>query len=243
LEVLFEKGNMTMLAEPSLALVFLAGVLSVATPCIIPLLPPFLAGSVGSRLRPLAIVLGMSTTFTLMGGLFSALGIAAGFAGEALRYLAIAFLIAFGAIMVDDGLNTAYTRISSSLVSGFARFLPGRLGDGTGDGFFLGLSLGIVWIPCVGPVLGAVLSYVSMGGDILKGSLMLFVYSLGLGIPMLAVAYGSKRYSTKLQWLSKNSAALRRFAGWVIILTGIGILLGVDRYLQAKLLPYFPALL
>jgi cytochrome c biogenesis protein CcdA len=233
-----------MLAEPSIILVFLAGVLTVATPCIIPILPPLLAGSVGSRLRPLAIVLGMSITFTLMGGLFSALGIAASFAGEAMRYLAIGFLIAFGAVMVDDGLNQAYTRLSSSLVGRAARFLPLRMGDDSiGGAFLLGLSLGIVWIPCVGPVLGAVLSYVAMGGDILKGSLMLFVYSIGLGIPMLAVAYGSKRYGARLEWVRRNSLRMRRLAGWVIILTGVGILFGVDRYIQAKLLPYFPALL
>ncbi|NOZ58857.1 MAG: cytochrome C biogenesis protein, partial [Euryarchaeota archaeon] len=78
---------------------------------------------------------------------------------------------------------------------------------------------------------------------VVRGSLMLFVYSLGLGVPMLAVAYGSKRYAARLELVRRNSPTIRKFAGWVIILTGIGILLGVDRYLQSKLLPYFPALL
>jgi cytochrome c biogenesis protein CcdA len=233
-----------MVAEPSIVLVFLAGVLTVVTPCIIPILPPLLAGSVGSKLRPLAIVLGMSITFTLMGGVFSALGIAASAVGEVMRYLAIAFMIGFGAIMVDDELNQAYVKHSSSLVGRLSKFLPLKTGeDSLGGAFLLGLSLGIVWIPCVGPVLGAVLSYVAMGGDILRGSFMLFVYSIGLGIPMLAVAYGSKRYGARLEWVRRNSLRMRKFAGWVIILTGVGILFGVDRYIQAKLLPYFPALL
>ncbi|NOZ58419.1 MAG: cytochrome c biogenesis protein CcdA [Euryarchaeota archaeon] len=198
-----------MLAEPSLALVFLAGVLTVATPCIIPILPPLLAGSVGSRLRPVAIVLGMSITFTLMGGLFSALGIAASAAGEVMRYVAIGFLILFGVVMVDDGLNSAYTRLSSAVVGKVSGFLPGGGGESIGSAFLLGLSLGIVWIPCVGPVLGAVLSYVAMGGDVVRGSLMLFVYSLGLGVPMLAVAYGSKRYAVVQEEFEADKARRR----------------------------------
>ncbi len=233
-----------MVAEPSIALVFLAGVLTVTTPCIIPILPPLLAGSVGSRLRPVAIVAGMSVTFTLMGGLFSALGIAASATGEVMRYLAIAFMMGFGAIMVDDELQEAYMKHSSSLVEKFSGVLPMKNSAGSiSSAFLLGMSLGIVWIPCVGPVLGAVLSYVAMGEDILKGSLMLFVYSMGLGVPMLAVAYGSKRYGARLEWVRRNSVRMRKIAGVLIILTGVGILFGADRYLQAKLLPYFPALL
>jgi cytochrome c biogenesis protein CcdA len=135
-----------MVAEPSIVLVFLAGVLTVVTPCIIPILPPLLAGSVGSKLRPLAIVLGMSITFTLMGGVFSALGIAASAAGEAMRYFAIAFMIGFGAIMVDDELHQAYVKHSSSLVGRLSKFLPLKTGeDSLGGAFLLGLSLGIVW--------------------------------------------------------------------------------------------------
>ncbi len=230
--------------EPSVIMVFLAGVVSVATPCILPLLPPLLAGSVGSRLRPVVIVAGMALTFSLMGGVFSALGVAASSLGEAMRYFAIVFMLGFGAVMVDDGLNSVYVRYTSALSSALSARMPGRMQNGSLIGaFLLGMSLGVVWIPCVGPVLGAVLSYVAMGGNVAKGTFLLFVYALGMSVPMLTIAYGSKHFGARMEWVRRNSERIRKLAGWVIILTALAILAGLDKYAQAKLLPYFPALI
>lgn len=228
------------MAEPSLVLAFLAGAVSVATPCILPVLPPLLASGVGSRLRPLAVVLGMALTFTLMGGAFSALGVLASPLGELLRYIAVGFIILFGAVMVQDALHDLFVRGSSALSR---RFALSAGGESLGGALLLGMSLGVVWIPCVGPVLGSILSYVVLKGSILKGSVLLFTYSLGFGSAVLAIAYGSRRYASRLEWVRRNSENIRRAAGWVIILTGLAILLGVDRKLMALLLPYFPALL
>jgi cytochrome c biogenesis protein CcdA len=85
-----------MVFEPTIILAFLAGVVTIVTPCVLPILPPLLAGSVGHNLRPLLIVLGSTVTFTLMGGLFSIFGIAAGAFGEALRLLFIFLIIGRG---------------------------------------------------------------------------------------------------------------------------------------------------
>lgn len=92
-------------------------------------------------------------------------------------------------------------------------------------------------------MLGSILSYVAMKGSILKGSVLLFSYSMGFGVAILGIAYGSKRYSTHLEWIRKNSEQIRVAAGWIIILTGVAILLGMDRKIMTWLLPYFPALL
>lgn len=234
-------------AEPSIILSFLAGVITITTPCVIPILPPMLAGSVGHRLRPLFIVLGSAVTFTLMGGLFSTIGIAVGATGDALRFVFTIVIIGFGLIMVNDDINDIYTRYSSALVDRFLGIF--KRGEGSSNGghplgsaFILGLSLGIVWIPCVGPILGSVLLYATLQGSLVKGSILLAVYSIGLGIPMLAIAYGGKYASDKVEWAKRNSLLIRRIAGWVLILTGIAILLGIDRAIQAKLLPYFPEL-
>lgn len=227
----------------SLALVFLAGVLTIVTPCILPILPPMLAGSVGHRLRPVFIVLGSSVAFTFMGGLFSAFGTAVSFK-ETLRFLMIFMIIAFGAVMADEDISKIYTRYSSRL----ADFLSGTFRLKTSasaehpllSAFVLGLSLGVVWIPCVGPILGTVLSYATYQGELAYGSLLLFVYSLGLGIPMLAIAYGGKHAAGKLEWARRNYALIRKAAGIIMILSGLAILFGIDRYLQAALLPLIP---
>ncbi len=232
-------------AQPSLILAFLAGVVTVATPCIIPILPPMLAGSVGHRLRPVFIVLGSAVTFTLMGGVFSVIGIAAGSTGNFLRIFFVVFIVGFGVTMVNDDINEFYTRYSSLFVDKLIRFF--RRGGGVSEeghpllsAFVLGLSLGVVWIPCVGPILGAVLMFATIQGNLVGGSLLLAVYSLGLGLPMLGVAYGGKYVSGKVEWTKRNSGMIRFIAGWVLILTGVAMLLGLDRVVQTRLLPYFP---
>lgn len=231
------------MSEPSIFLVFLAGVLTIATPCVIPILPPMLAGSVGHRLRPLLIVLGSAATFTLMGGVFSAIGLFASGAVDVLRFAFIAVIIGFGAVMVDEEIDEVYTRYSSRLVNKL------RIGESRNfknpllGAFVLGMSLGIVWIPCVGPILGSVLAYAAYQGNLLKGSLLLLVYSLGMGLPMLAIAYGGKYTAGRVAWASRNSALIRKIAGWIMILAGIAILFGADKYIQKLLLPYAPPIL
>lgn len=227
---------------PSFLLAFLAGVVTIATPCVIPILPPLLAGSVGHRLRPLLIVFGSIVTFTLMGGIFSVIGIATGGVGNAIRLFFTLLIIGFGAVWVDDDINKVYTKYSALVVNRFNITPPKAKDDSLLGAFILGLSLGIVWIPCVGPILGAVLSLVAIEGNIFTGSIMLLSYSIGLGIPMLAIAYGGKRVSGKIEWTKRNSHTIKKLAGWVLILTGLAMLFGLDRWIQTFLLPYFPEL-
>ena len=226
--------------EPSFLLAFLAGVVTIATPCVLPILPPLLAGSVGHRLRPVLIVLGSTVTFTLMGGVFSVIGIAAGGFGNALRLFFIALIIGFGAVWVDSDINDLYTKYSSLLLNRFYKPSARRGDESLFGAFVLGLSLGIVWIPCVGPILGAVLSLVAIEGNLVTGSLMLTSYSIGLGIPMLAIAYGGKKVSAKLDWTRSNSETIKKLAGWILIAMCLTMLFGVHQWLQKLLLSYFP---
>lgn len=226
----------------------MAGVFTVVTPCIIPILPPMLAGSVGHKLRPIIIVLGMSISFTLMGGLFSAVGIASGISGGFYRVVLAFVIMGFGAIMVDEDINEIYLKYSSlfvnSVIGRFKRDTTTKVsgGESLKGAFVLGLTLGIVWIPCVGPILGTMLGYASVLGNVLSGSLLLLAYSAGLGLPMLAIAYGGKFASSRLDIHTKRGAYffVRKIAGWVLILSGISIILGIDKFIQTALLPYSP---
>lgn len=236
-------GEVTSLfTQPSTVLVFLSGFLSALTPCILPILPPMLAGSMGHRLRPLFIVLGSAVTFTLMGGLFSVIGSV--YTKEALRYFFIAMIILFGIVWIDRDVNEVFMKYSSQLIGMIHRLFRSKGVHGPGQGhpligaFTLGLSLGVVWIPCVGPILGSVLAYTTYQGNVLYGSLLLLSYSAGLSLPVLFIAYTGKRYSAKLNWLQEHSTSLERLSGGVMILTGLAILLGYDKQLQALLLPY-----
>ncbi len=241
------------LANPTVFLAFAAGVLTIATPCIIPILPPLLAGSVGHRLKPIFIVMGASITFTLMGGALTALGLAVGATKEVLRLVAVIMMISMGSVMADQDIRALYTKYTSLLVSKLYA-LKDRIWESReidvmnseahplSGGFLLGLSLGVIWIPCVGPILGSILALSIVQADIAKSSLLLFSYSLGISVPVLAVAYGGKYVSSKMTWAAKNYEAIQKFAGWIVILTGVAILFGLDRWVQTAVLPYFPAL-
>lgn len=242
-----------MPTAPSILLVFIAGMATVLTPCVLPILPAVLSGSVGSRLRPIAIVLGMSVTFTVMGILISALASFAYFA-DYLRWFAIFFIIGMGAVLFDDEINQEYVKISSSIVqfgkqhlSFLGNINPAGSQEGLLGGVFLGMSLGVVWIPCVGPILGAVLAFVAESsattGDLFHGALLLLVYSAGVSIPMLIIAYSGKRVSGNVKWFVERGPFFKKLSGIVLIFVGLMMLFGIDKYLQAKLLPYFPALI
>src|SRR3990170_1581864 len=105
-----------MPTAPSAFWVFIAGLATVITPCVLPILPAVLSGSVGSKLRPLAIVTGMSITFTLMGVLISAVA-SFGYFTEYLRWFSIFFIMGMGAVLFDDEINQAYVNISSSIMN------------------------------------------------------------------------------------------------------------------------------
>jgi cytochrome c-type biogenesis protein len=238
-----------MAAAPSVLWVFIAGLATVITPCILPILPAVLSGSVGSRFRPVAIVTGMSITFTLMGILINAVA-SFGFFAEYLRWFSIFFIILMGAILFDNDVNNVYVGISSSIVNSARERMSflGKLASkapsgGLLSGLFLGMSLGVLWIPCVGPILGAVFAYiqVSSGGvDLLYSALLLVAYSIGVSIPMLIIAYSGKSISGRVKWFVRRGNFFKKLSGLILIMVGLMMLFGIDKIIQAALLPYFP---
>lgn len=236
-----------MSAAPPILLVFIAGMATVATPCVLPILPAVLSGSVGSRWRPLAIVAGMIITFTLMGLLVLTVT-SFGFFTDYLRWISIFVIIGMGAVLFDDDINEVYVKISNSILN-FARKHITFIGKITGranpegilGGLFLGMSLGVLWIPCVGPILGSVFTVVaesSSGAGVSYGLILLLAYSLGVGIPMLIIAYSGKSISGRVKWFSKRSHFFKKLSGLILILVGLMMLFSIDKYLKTLFLPY-----
>lgn len=237
-----------MSVAPPILLVFLAGMATVATPCVLPILPAVLSGSVGSRLRPLAIVMGMALTFTLMGLLVFAVA-SFSFFVDYLRWFSIFVIIGMGAVLFDDDINDSYVRISSSILNFFRERVTfiGKITskappEGLLGGLFLGMSLGVLWIPCVGPILGSVFTLVAESsagsGNISNGLILLMAYSLGVGIPMLIIAYSGKSVSGRVKWFSKRSHFFKKLSGLILIIVGLMMLFSIDKYLKTLFLPY-----
>jgi len=208
---------------PSLIAAFGAGVLSVLSPCVLPLLPAIMAySSERGKLRPLAIVIGLCISFTAMGVIFSAFGSTVYAYRGYMETIAEITIIALGIVMLFD--LPVFDRLSALA----PQLTPqSTRGEGLFGGLLLGLSLGIVWIPCIGPLIGSVLMSVIPEGDVLYGGTVLFIYSLGLAIPMLGIAYATSALTRQVRGLSRHSMIIRRIAGGVLILVGLGMVLGV----------------
>lgn len=232
-------------SAPSIILVFAAGLVTIFKPCCLPLVPAVMSGSSGGRLRPFAVVSGMTLSFTLMGTLVSGFGAAFGGFADTLRSLSILFIMGMGVVLFDEDINMEFIKISSSLTQS-VRSRTGFLNNqgtpehGLFGGFFLGMSLGIVWIPCVGPILGAVLAYVASVGNITYGAWMLFVYSVGMSLPMLSIAYYGKKVTNRYKWFMRNGEVLKKLAGLVLIIVGVMLLFNIDKLMIRVLSPYFP---
>ena len=193
---------------------FIAGIISVASPCVLPLIPAIFAYSTEKgKLRPIAIVLGLSISFTLMGIVTSAFGSTFRSYLGYLNIIAEIFIIGFGlAMLFELNVFNALGKLSSMRVNKEEGLLGGLL---------LGMSLGIIWIPCVGPILGTILTMVAVSADITYGAMMLFVYSLGFAIPMLMIAYSANISSAKLGGIAKYDVFIKRAAGAVLIAVGL----------------------
>ncbi len=193
---------------------FGAGIISVSSPCILPLLPAVLATSAGKdKLRPLAIVLGVSISFITMGVITSAFGAVFHTHIGEMKILAEVLILLMGFALLLD----------LSLFNSFSKFplLAGMNEQGPVSGFLLGLSLGVLWIPCVGPILGSILTLVALDGNAINGALTLSVYSLGFAIPMLILAYFAQLSSSKMRLISKYDAVFKKGGGIVLILFGL----------------------
>jgi cytochrome c-type biogenesis protein len=198
----------------------LAGVVSIASPCVLPLLPGVMAYSTEkSKLTPLAIVLGLAISFTTMGVVSSMFG---AFLIDYMDYLKIAS----GVLIIFMGLYILSRTIEDLLLKVWQRIPLSRLSrpnmdsEGFLGGVLVGVSLGVVWMPCVGPMLASILTIVAQNGTILYGAALLLTYSLGLAIPMLLVAYSSNLVTDKIRDISKYSIGIRKVAGVILLLVG-----------------------
>lgn len=200
----------------SVALAFGAGLASVASPCVLPVLPIIVTGTAGDhRSRPALVVIGVAASFVAMGIVTSLFGGAVGPLLPALEKVAGGLVVLFGLLLLLD-------------VNPFKHLgALSRVSFGTGgrwSGLLLGLSLGLVWIPCVGPMLSGVLALVATEGRLLTGVTLLSVYSLGFAVPMLAVGYGSLALRQRIRAVAAHPVAVRWASGMLLVAFGVVVL-------------------
>ncbi len=204
------------------ALAFFAGVVSFASPCVMPLVPGYVSFISGRRAvddkarRPLTPILlfisGFTIVFTLLGA-FSAKVIPKIKSVTGQR-IAGGFIVAVGLFMVIYALQ----RGSVALFQERRPFLE-KVKPGTAGALPLGMAFAAGWTPCIGPVLGAILALASSGG-VTRGAILLVFYSLGLGLPFLLVGLGVQRLMGTFGWIKRNYGWIAGVSGALLIVVG-----------------------
>ena len=217
---------------------FIAGIVTVLSPCILPLLPIILSSSVESsgKMRPLGVVTGFVASFTFFTLFLSTIVSLTGISASALRLVSVFILLGFGISLLIPRFQMVLEGFFSRL-SGMA---PKTRRSGFGGGIIVGLSLGLLWTPCVGPILASVISLAITGTVTLQTFVITLAYSLGTAIPMFLIILGGSTALTRVPWLVKNTGRIQKAFGVIMILTSIAIIFNVDRSFQTFILDKFP---
>lgn len=230
------------LSLPQLGLSLAAGSLTTLSPCVFPMLPLVLGGALQkNRFAPVAMGLGMTASFTAIGMLLGAVGPALPVDSETIRMLGAAMLIAFAVVMLVPKFSRVFTRwmmpIASSANAASSRLDGGSLLGALG----LGAVLGLVWSPCSGPLLGSALSLVASEGGLARGGVVLGLFGLGAAVPLVTVAYASRSgFVHARDWILARIGRIQTAFAIVLGLTGIAILTGGDKWLEAQVVRLLP---
>ena len=229
------------LIEPPIA--FLAGVLTIASPCVLPILPIVLSTAVADtkRTRPLFITLGFTLTFSAFALLLGVVSNFAGLAQEAMRNAGIGLLALTGlAALWPAPYQWLMARIGQPLHR--VGQAGASAGAGNGSGFVLGMSLGAAWTPCAGPVLASILALVARSHDLGWAALLLACYSAGAGIPMLVIAYAGRFVTTRVRVVARHAQRLQQVFGALVLLSAGAMFFHYDVLAYAWLADRFPNL-
>jgi cytochrome c-type biogenesis protein len=220
--------EITSLSLTAIGLAFAAGLLSFISPCVLPLLPVYLSFISGVGVEDLGrehrrrllwtsllFIAGFTVVFVLMGA-------GAGGVGRLLLRYRQELTIAAGALIVVSGLVVAgVLRLPEPVLKVAPRHA------GAGGAFVTGAALAIAWTPCVGYVLGAILSMAATSQSAVSGSFLLLVYSAGLGVPFVLAALAFDWVSARLGWVKRHYRAVQVTAGALLVAFGVLMMFGV----------------
>jgi cytochrome c-type biogenesis protein len=240
-----------MIQNVSIPAALIAGLVSFLSPCVLPLVPPYLIYLTGASIEHLEnkesaaaskravmisaalFVLGFSTVFV-------ALGASASLVGSLIRAWSAQLSILAGVVIIIMGLHfLGLTRIGLLMREGR---LPIPKPVGLWGAYVMGLAFAFGWTPCIGPILAAILSIAAAEATVTKGAGLLAVYSAGLGIPFLIAAFMVEQFSALFSRMKGQLANVERAMGVLMIATGIGFLTGVVSNVSIWLLETFPSL-
>lgn len=226
-----------------IALAFAAGVLSILSPCVLPLLPIVLGAAVTQhRWGPLALAAGLAISFTGLGLLIAVAGFSLGLDANVFRVVAAIIMIAMGLVLLMPAWQTRLATAGGPVSDWTDRTFGGFSGSGLSGQFAMGLLLGAVWSPCVGPTLGAASLLASQGRDLAQVTITMAVFGLGAALPLAILGLLSRSALMKMRGRMLSAGQFgKALLGVALLLIGIGIITGADKWIETALVNASPA--
>ncbi|WP_075214593.1 cytochrome c biogenesis CcdA family protein [Mongoliimonas terrestris] len=221
---------------------FLAGVLSILSPCVLPVLPIVLGAAVSEhRLGPVALATGLALSFTAIGLFVATVGFAIGLDAGVFRTVSAILLIGLGLALLVPAAQVRLAAAAGPMGDWTERHLGGFSTSGLGGQFGVGLLLGAVWSPCVGPTLGAASIMAARGENLWAVAATMLVFGIGAGLPLVGLGYLSRERLMRLRgrMLSAGSGA-KSILGALLLVAGALILSGWDKRLETILVDMSP---
>lgn len=217
---------------------FLGGIVTILSPCILPILPIVLSGSItGGKRRPWGVVTGFIASFTFFTLFLTALVKTTGVSPDNLRIIAVFVIAIFGLELIIPSLQRTLERLFSRLANAGPK---AKTGDGFLSGILVGLSLGLVWTPCVGPILASIIALAATQTIGLNAVIITLTYAFGTSLPLLAITFGGRQLLTNHPWLIKNTVHIQKLFGVLMLMTALAIFFSWDRMFQTYILNQFP---
>lgn len=226
----------------SFGLALLAGVLSILSPCVLPLLPIVL-GTAGSehRLGPAALAAGLALSFTAIGLFVATIGFSIGLDSGVFRSAAALMLIMLGVVLIVPRLQTQLAVAAGPVSNWTEQRFGGFSSSGLSGQFGIGLLLGAVWSPCVGPTLGAASVLATQGQDLGQVTLTMLLFGIGAALPLLSLGFLS--HEAMMRWrqrLLATGKGLKAALGIILLFAGLLVMSGLDKTLEAALVEASP---
>ena len=221
---------------------YVAGLLTTLSPCVLPLVPIVAATALAAhRLGPYALALGLTVSFAAVGIFVAALGASLGLDQTFFRNIAAIILIAFGILLLSTSLQERIATAASGLSAAGDGLIIRLNLDGLTGQFIVGLVLGVVWSPCVGPTLGAATTLASQGRSLAQISLLMVIFGLGAGTPLVALGSVSRATMIRLRGRMLSAGKMgKSILGIILALLGIAILSGLDKSFEAWVVGIYP---
>lgn len=225
-----------------LALSYLAGALSTLSPCVLPLLPIVLFGSLDRHpWGPVALAAGLAASFAVVGTMVASVGFAVGIDPDLLRRGVALLLVVAGVALLAPPLQARLAFAAAPIATGAQSFVDRLQPAGLGGQMLMGAALGAIWSPCSGPTLGAAFGLAAQSDTVVQAALVMTVFGLGAATPLLALAYGARHaVLARRERLATVARIGKPLMGAALLLVGIAVLTGLDKTVETALTNAMP---